>query len=224
MKSHLSAILSLILLVHLVGGGAVNSFILAATRWVRATSAPASAPASAPLTTYAATVLRANAFDRYLESGLADKTHLDEENVREALDELVNSDFGQTMFGQNDQAASAGITGMCDFVEIQGPEVILRLSGAFWHRRETVLGRAAMYLNAKMPEIVDVNVADPTELEDSEDIYDEDTGELLGTRDKRSPDFNGDREVMEYQGRDPDVRGPFPSLFGSGGGGMINPM
>ena len=38
--------------------------------------------------------------------------------------------------------------------------------------------------------------------------------------DKRAPDFNGDREVMEYQGLDPDARGPF--VF-SNSGGMIRP-
>lgn len=39
------------------------------------------------------------------------------------------------------------------------------------------------------------------------------------SEDKRSPDFNGDREVMEYQGLDPDARGPF--VFSSSG--MIRP-
>ena len=40
--------------------------------------------------------------------------------------------------------------------------------------------------------------------------------------DKRSPDFNGDRETMEYQGLDPDARGPFV-LSSGGGGSMIRP-
>ena len=43
----------------------------------------------------------------------------------------------------------------------------------------------------------------------------------LCREDKRSPDFNGDRETMEYQGLDPDARGPF--VFSSGGGSMIRP-
>ena len=43
----------------------------------------------------------------------------------------------------------------------------------------------------------------------------------LSREDKRSPDFNGDRETMEYQGLDPDARGPF--VFSSGGGSMIRP-
>lgn len=150
---------------------------------------------------------------------------LDEDNVELVLQELVESDYGQSMFGVHDMPAAHGITGMIDFVEISGPEVILRLSGAFWHRRETVLGRAAMYLNARIPEIVEVNVADATELEDFEDVVDEDTGELLGRNDKRAPDFNGDRATMEYQGIDPDMRGPFPAGVGGlrPGGSMINP-
>jgi hypothetical protein len=41
--------------------------------------------------------------------------------------------------------------------------------------------------------------------------------EILYVEDLRSPDFNGDRETMEYQGLNPDARGPFPpSVFGSG--------
>jgi len=42
----------------------------------------------------------------------------------------------------------------------------------------------------------------------------------LSREDKRSPDFNGDRETMEYQGLDPDARGPF--VFASSGS-MIRP-
>ena len=42
----------------------------------------------------------------------------------------------------------------------------------------------------------------------------------ISREDKRSPDFNGDRETMEYQGLDPDARGPF--VFASGGS-MIRP-
>ena len=78
-----------------------------------------------------------------------------------------------------------------------------------------------MYLNARMPELTTINVSSPSELSDFEDVVDEFTGEILYVEDKRAPDFNGDRETMEYQGLNPDARGPF--LFGSGGGGMIIP-
>ena len=136
---------------------------------------------------------------------------LSEENVISCLQEFVWSDYGSQMFGCHERAASIGITGCLDFVEIDGPEVILKLSGAFWHRRDTVLGRAAMWLNACIPEIVHVNVADAEELQDFEEIRDDYTGEVLLVNDKRSEDYNGDRGTMEYQGIDPDVRGPFSS-------------
>ena len=117
------------------------------------------------------------------------------------------------------------MTGTIELKEISGPQVTLQLEGAFWHRRETVLGKAAVWLNARMLEIAEVRVADPAELLDFEDIVDECTGEILYTRDKRAPDFNGDRGTMEYQGIDPDVRGPFPPGTGGlrPGGSMIHP-
>ncbi|EJK52918.1 hypothetical protein THAOC_27753 [Thalassiosira oceanica] len=110
------------------------------------------------------------------------------------------SEYGKQMFGVHDMCASVGITGSIEFVELDGPEVLLSLAGQFWHRRETVLGKAAIYLNARIPEITSVRVSDPADLEDFEDIVDDLTGEILYTEDKRSEDFNGDRGTMEYQG------------------------
>eukprot|EP00980_Cylindrotheca_fusiformis_P008610 scaffold1830_cov117-Cylindrotheca_fusiformis.AAC.9 len=165
-------------------------------------------------------VLR-NIYDDWRSDAVVDTMFLDEENVQMCLDEFIDSDYGKQMFGCHERPATVGITGSIEFVEICGPEVTLSLSGKFWHRRETVLGRAAMWLNARMPEITDVMVADPEELKDVEDILD-DFGEVVFQKDKRSPDFNGDREAMEYQGRDPDMRGPFPQGM-TGAGSMINP-
>jgi hypothetical protein len=71
-----------------------------------------------------------------------------------------------------------------------------------------------MWLNARMPEITDVTVADKDELQDFEEIVDEWTGEVIFRKDKRASDFNGDRGTMEYQGMDPDMRGPFPQAIG----------
>ena len=62
---------------------------------------------------------------------------------------------------------------------MDGPTVILKLDGDFWHKRSTVLGRAAMWLNAKMPEIVEVRVESLEELEDFEEVMDENTGASL---------------------------------------------
>ena len=157
-----------------------------------------------------------------LDTKTTSTMHLCAENVQHCLDEFMDSDYGQQMFGHHDLAASHGITGTLSLVEVDGPQVVLQLEGAFWHRRETVLGRAAVWLHARMPEIAHVTVDDKEQLQDWQEIVDEWTGEVLYRRDKRAPDFNGDRETMEYQGIDPDVRGPFPQGIRSGGS-MINP-
>lgn len=64
------------------------------------------------------------------------------------------------------------ITREIEFVELCGPEVTLSLHGRFWHRRETVLGRAAMWLNACMPEIVSIKVEELDELQDFMQVKD----------------------------------------------------
>jgi hypothetical protein len=157
---------------------------------------------------------------------VVDTLPLDEETVQNCLAEFVESDYGTEMFGRHEKAARVGITGTIEFVELCGPHVTLTLRGQFWHRRSFVLGRAAMWLNARIPEITDVVVADMEELQDFEEIIDDITGEILFRKDKRSEDFNGDRATMEYQGLDPDMRGPFPAsaLGGGAGNSMINPM
>jgi hypothetical protein len=162
-------------------------------------------------------------YDDWRSDAVVDTMFLDEENVEMCLDEFIDSDFGQQMFGCHERPASIGITGAIEFVDLCGPEVTLSLDGKFWHRRETVLGRAAMWLNARMPEITDVMVADLEELKDFEEILD-DFGDVIFRKDKRSLDYNGDRGTMEYQGMDPDMRGPFPLGAMGSGGSMINPM
>ena len=146
----------------------------------------------------------------------------DEESIEQCLEELMDSNYGKTMFGRHDMAAKVGITGTLELISLEGPEATLALIGKFWHRRETVLGKAAMYLNARIPELTSITVNSAEDLNDFEEVKDQFTGEILYVDDKRSPDFNGDRETMQYQGLDPDVRGPFPpSVFGSGGGMII---
>jgi hypothetical protein len=140
-----------------------------------------------------------NLYDEWRSDAVVDTMHLDEENVLSCLEEFIDSDYGTTMFGCHARAAVVGITGSIEFVEICGPEVTLSLDGKFWHKRSTVLGRAAMWLNARIPEITDVVVADVEDLKDEEEITDE-YGDVLFRKDKRSEDFNGDRGTMEYQG------------------------
>uniref|UniRef100_A0A7S2GRG5 PRC-barrel domain-containing protein n=1 Tax=Helicotheca tamesis TaxID=374047 RepID=A0A7S2GRG5_9STRA len=71
-----------------------------------------------------------------------------------------------TMFGYTDENRGVGITGAVDFIDLDGPIVILKLKGRFWHQRPTVLARVSSYLIGRIPEIVDVIVDDPWELTD----------------------------------------------------------
>lgn len=151
-------------------------------------------------TTTTPTRLFQNIYDDWRSDAVVDTMHLDEDNVLDCLEEFVESDYGTSMFGCHSRAAQIGITGSISLVEVCGPEVTLALEGKFWHKRSTVLGRAAMWLNARIPEITDVVVADLADLEDFEEIVDELSGEVIFRKDKRSEDYNGDRATMEYQG------------------------
>lgn len=71
-----------------------------------------------------------------------------------------------TLFGYTAENRGVGITGGVDFVGLDGPTVVIRLKGRFWHERTTVLDRVGNYLQQRVPEIVDVVVEDPWQLTD----------------------------------------------------------
>ncbi|EED92996.1 predicted protein [Thalassiosira pseudonana CCMP1335] len=89
---------------------------------------------------------------------------LSEETVQGVL-AACRQEIG-TMFGYQAENRGVGITGGVDFVELDGPTVVLHLKGRFWHQRPTVLNRVGAYLMARIPEIVDVTVQDEYELTD----------------------------------------------------------
>mmetsp|Transcript_3810 Transcript_3810/g.7553 ORF Transcript_3810/g.7553 Transcript_3810/m.7553 type:complete len:231 (-) Transcript_3810:321-1013(-) len=89
---------------------------------------------------------------------------LSEETVQGVL-AACREEIG-TMFGYQAENRGVGITGGVDFVELDGPTVVLHLKGRFWHQRTTVLSRVGSYLMGRIPEIVDVVVADDWELTD----------------------------------------------------------
>ena len=77
-----------------------------------------------------------------------------------------------TLFGYSAENRGVAITGGVDYVELDGPTVVLRLKGRFWHERTTVLLRVANYLQQRIPEIVDVTVEDPWQLtEEANEIW-----------------------------------------------------
>ncbi|CAM9926274.1 unnamed protein product [Ascophyllum nodosum] len=91
---------------------------------------------------------------------------LTEENVvmvlAEAKQEL------STLFGNSAENSAVGITGDVEFVGLEGPTAVVRLTGRFWHEKSTVLSRVANYVMTRIPECVDVEVEDPAQLEDSD--------------------------------------------------------
>lgn len=89
---------------------------------------------------------------------------LDEETVLGVLS-ACREEIG-TLFGYTAENRGVGITGGVDFVEMDGPVVVLSLKGRFWHQRTTVLDRVSVYLQSRIPEIIDVIVEDEWQLTD----------------------------------------------------------
>eukprot|EP00542_Grammatophora_oceanica_P017716 CAMPEP_0194037494 /NCGR_PEP_ID=MMETSP0009_2-20130614/9845_1 /TAXON_ID=210454 /ORGANISM="Grammatophora oceanica, Strain CCMP 410" /LENGTH=163 /DNA_ID=CAMNT_0038679677 /DNA_START=247 /DNA_END=738 /DNA_ORIENTATION=- len=89
---------------------------------------------------------------------------LSEENVYGVL-QACREEIG-TMFGYSPENRGVGITGGVDFVAMDGPSIILRLKGRFWHQRTTVLDRVGAYLKGRIPEIISVDIEDEWQLTD----------------------------------------------------------
>eukprot|EP00631_Chrysoreinhardia_giraudii_P006586 CAMPEP_0197417062 /NCGR_PEP_ID=MMETSP1170-20131217/3218_1 /TAXON_ID=54406 /ORGANISM="Sarcinochrysis sp, Strain CCMP770" /LENGTH=163 /DNA_ID=CAMNT_0042944001 /DNA_START=6 /DNA_END=497 /DNA_ORIENTATION=- len=90
------------------------------------------------------------------------------------------------VFYQDD---ALGMSGAVRRVDIDGCAVTLRLDGMFWHERRVVFDLVATYLQARIPEICDVQAASAANLDDSR---------------KRAPDLNGDRYELERLGYEAD--------------------
>lgn len=103
---------------------------------------------------------------RLTEDGESDDMFLSEENVESVLTD-AREKFG-TLFGYSAENRAVGITGEVDLATLDGPIVVLRLSGRFWHERTQVLLRMSTYLQSRIPEIMEVTVEDPSMLDDSD--------------------------------------------------------
>jgi hypothetical protein len=95
---------------------------------------------------------------------LGSQLDLDEDTVLGVL-AACRAELG-TLFGYTAENRGVGITGGVDYVDMDGPTVIIKLKGRFWHQRTTVLDRVANYLQQRIPEIIDVQVEDPWQLTD----------------------------------------------------------
>ncbi|OMO99313.1 hypothetical protein CCACVL1_03860 [Corchorus capsularis] len=63
--------------------------------------------------------------------------------------------------------SSVGITGQVELAELDGPFVKISLKGRFWHKRSTVVARVGNYLKQRIPEILEVDIEDEKQLDDS---------------------------------------------------------
>ncbi|KAL5848678.1 hypothetical protein ACOSQ3_006729 [Xanthoceras sorbifolium] len=89
---------------------------------------------------------------------------LTEDNVRQVLAD-ARVEFAQ-LFDK-----SVGMTGEAELAELDGPFVKISLRGRFWHKRSTVLARLANYLKQRIPEILEVDIEDEKQLDDSPENF-----------------------------------------------------
>ena len=98
---------------------------------------------------------------------MQEKRILTEENAVAVLNECMD-DLG-TMFGTNSDSNKVGITGTVEFVELDGPILVVRLAGRFWHERSRVVERVSSYVLERIPECVDVEIEDLQQLDDADE-------------------------------------------------------
>lgn len=90
---------------------------------------------------------------------LGSQLELTEENIEGVL-AACREEIG-TLFGYSAENRGVGITGGVDFLYLDGPCVVLKLKGRFWHQRPTVLARVGAYIMGRIPEVIDVSVENP---------------------------------------------------------------
>lgn len=91
---------------------------------------------------------------------------LSEDTVQLALTE-VEDKLG-SVFGNSVENRNVGITGRVELASLDGPIVVLRLRGRFWHKRTDVFARVSAYLQERIPEICDLEIEDPEQLNDAD--------------------------------------------------------
>ncbi|KAL8238005.1 hypothetical protein R6Q59_019086 [Mikania micrantha] len=89
---------------------------------------------------------------------------LTEDNVKLVLDD-ARSKFSHIF------DTSVGMTGVAELAEVDGPFVKIRLKGRFWHERSLVLARLGNYLKERIPEILEVDIEDEKQLDDSPENF-----------------------------------------------------
>jgi hypothetical protein len=91
---------------------------------------------------------------------------LTEDNVNLAISQ-AKSELG-SVFGNSAENLGVGITGDVELASLDGPCVVLRLKGRFWHKKSDVLARVAAFIVKEIPEICDVSIEDVAQLDDKD--------------------------------------------------------
>ncbi|KAI3921740.1 hypothetical protein MKX01_005429 [Papaver californicum] len=89
---------------------------------------------------------------------------LTEDNVREVLAD-ARTHFAQIF------DTSIGMTGVAELSEVDGPYVKISLRGRFWNERSLVLARLGNYLKQRISEILEVDIEDEKQLDDSPENF-----------------------------------------------------
>nr|GEV62651.1 multidrug efflux pump subunit AcrB like [Tanacetum cinerariifolium] len=90
---------------------------------------------------------------------------LTEDNVKLVLDDARTKKFSHLF------DTSVGMTGVAELAEVDGPFVKIRLKGRFWHERSLILARLGNYLKERIPEILQVDIEDEKQLDDSPENF-----------------------------------------------------
>eukprot|EP00253_Pinus_taeda_P028360 PITA_28360 len=110
------------------------------------------------------TDMRAHNHTILVTTGQLEPLDLTEENVNQVLID-ARSELMQLF------DSSVGISGVVELAEVDGPFVKLRLKGRFWHERSLVLARIGAYLQKRIPEILEVDIEDEAQLDDSPENF-----------------------------------------------------
>ncbi|GJS71931.1 hypothetical protein Tco_0704772 [Tanacetum coccineum] len=95
---------------------------------------------------------------------------LTEDNVKLVLDDARTKKASFRGFSHLFDT-SVGMTGVAELAEVDGPFVKIRLKGRFWHERSLILARLGNYLKERIPEILEVDIEDEKQLDDSPENF-----------------------------------------------------
>ncbi|XP_050243722.1 uncharacterized protein LOC126692238 [Quercus robur] len=115
---------------------------------------------SVPPLTSSSTRMRLRVSATSLSGSLPPPLDLTEDNIRKVLVD-ARVELAQIF------DTSVGMTGQVELAELDGPFVKISLKGRFWHKRSTVVARVGNYLKQRIPEILEVDIEDEKQLDDS---------------------------------------------------------